>query len=798
VGHHQLRGFFMSYRVLLPALVLALFLGSDAQALRVVPVPADPEKLDAALPAFAGRPTLLAAVVREASANVYYRVDADGDGTWDLDLQDPYGADPNRWYQGDPAGLDFHFNYPAVLQNTLLQARWEVSVSPGGGGTSTYGTAPVCVLAGMPDPLSEGDWATGASGPQLDVERRLALHDVLWYLHGMLQRSGAGTNQMTGWLVTPSTHGRLTNAAFYLSALLEAGHLPAYPPGTYEELGVTPPEGFGAANDWRWNTDPYAEDALRLMNFLLANLTQTLSLPAADEGDDGNPAVPGTNDGYGWSTYSQFYEYAPVIPASLAALADCGLAGTVAQTGSLARGKTMEFVVQQMVDYLVAAQYDENSGAQGVGAWGYSPCLDDGYSSGQAYAHHFGWAVHALHRAETAMGDAGVYVNQRCKGRLPNMLFYNPHTDGGPRYTTSGTASTYSMFEPTGHFLQACRWLGWDQWDAGDGTNVPYPMLNITRGQARQVYDSLLAYAASRWTTHGTGTLADPNTVLWSDGNFASGVQGHSFFLPMLAAVHGLAGAEETLLGRDWRREVAVDCANQQYANMNWYQWYTSSHYTYGYLYTAGQSALAALVMGRVGSAVDNEPPAAPAAFAADYSAAGNSLSWSLVDELDLLGYRIYRSESWPVPLDQAHLIHETSGNQYWDVYSSWGVHYRVVAVDFSGNLSEGVDPTETSGTDEELPLSRTVLTGAWPNPFNPRTTISFTLAEPGPVSLHVHDLAGRRVASLLEGCNLLAGAHSREWDGRQADGSLAAAGIYLVRLETSGYEFTRPVTLVK
>ena len=78
----------------------------------------------------------------------------------------------------------------------------------------------------------------------------------------------------------------------------------------------------------------------------------TSGVPPADEGLDDPSPIPGTDDGTGWAVYPTLYEYAPSTPLVLAALADCGLAGTVAQIGSYARGQTLEFVVQQLVDYL--------------------------------------------------------------------------------------------------------------------------------------------------------------------------------------------------------------------------------------------------------------------------------------------------------------------------------------------------------------------------------------------------------------------------------------------------------------
>jgi hypothetical protein len=83
------------------------------------------------------------------------------------------------------------------------------------------------------------------------------------------------------------------------------------------------------------------------------------------------------------------------------------------------------------------------------------------------------------------------------------------------------------------------------------------------------------------------------------------------------------------------------------------------------------------------------------------------------------------------------------------------------------------------------------------PNPFNPRTTVEFTLTRPGYVSVGVHDLAGRRLAVLAEGDHA-AGTHRVRWDGRDARGRSLPSGTYLVKATTGDEASAEKVTLVK
>jgi len=87
-------------------------------------------------------------------------------------------------------------------------------------------------------------------------------------------------------------------------------------------------------------------------------------------------------------------------------------------------------------------------------------------------------------------------------------------------------------------------------------------------------------------------------------------------------------------------------------------------------------------------------------------------------------------------------------------------------------------------------------LAGPWPNPGNPLIRASFRLEQDAYARVAVHDLAGRLVSVLAEG-HLAAGEHEVRWDGRGAGGT-AAAGAYLLRVETGSGRLSRKLVLLK
>jgi hypothetical protein len=77
------------------------------------------------------------------------------------------------------------------------------------------------------------------------------------------------------------------------------------------------------------------------------------------------------------------------------------------------------------------------------------------------------------------------------------------------------------------------------------------------------------------------------------------------------------------------------------------------------------------------------------------------------------------------------------------------------------------------------------------PNPFNPRTTVSFSLAGPADIDLEIYDVRGRQIATLDSG-RRAAGDHEATWQGLRTDGSPAASGVYFARLTIRGEHDTR------
>jgi len=123
--------------------------------------------------------------------------------------------------------------------------------------------------------------------------------------------------------------------------------------------------------------------------------------------------------------------------------------------------------------------------------------------------------------------------------------------------------------------------------------------------------------------------------------------------------------------------------------------------------------------------------------------------------------------------------------------------------VDLMANIMEyfGKEPMAPPTGVEDEPEFANRLGHARPNPFNPVTTIEYSVAVSGQVTLRVYDLAGRVVRTLVDR-DVEAGEHHAIWDGTTDSGERAASGVYFVKMAAPGsagsFRATRKLVLLK
>ena len=83
-------------------------------------------------------------------------------------------------------------------------------------------------------------------------------------------------------------------------------------------------------------------------------------------------------------------------------------------------------------------------------------------------------------------------------------------------------------------------------------------------------------------------------------------------------------------------------------------------------------------------------------------------------------------------------------------------------------------------------------LSSVYPNPFNPSTTINFTVTDNIDLSLVIYDMKGRVVETLING-SVNPGVYNVNWNAKDI-----ASGIYFARLSSASNEQIQKLMLVK
>ena len=121
---------------------------------------------------------------------------------------------------------------------------------------------------------------------------------------------------------------------------------------------------------------------------------------------------------------------------------------------------------------------------------------------------------------------------------------------------------------------------------------------------------------------------------------------------------------------------------------------------------------------------------------------------------------------------------------------------YFVTATDFSGNESKPAVINTLSGAGG-TPASYVLSISAYPNPFNPTTTIRYTVPSKGRVEVAVYDARGAHMATLVN-AEKAAGAYTQAWNGRDGSGEAVSSGVYFARVTHGAGTRTYKMVLLK
>ncbi len=188
-------------------------------------------------------------------------------------------------------------------------------------------------------------------------------------------------------------------------------------------------------------------------------------------------------------------------------------------------------------------------------------------------------------------------------------------------------------------------------------------------------------------------------------------------------------------------------------------------------------------------------------------------LEWNTVTETGLAGFELYRrsdeKSDWALIASYEDVpelctqVGGVTGNMYLyiDKTANPGAHrhYLLVGIEMSGRRmfeTQAELTIDVACTEEILPTKHE-LYPAYPNPFNPSTTIEYFVPERSQVRLSVYNLLGEKIRILVAGIQN-PGKQTATWDGRDAEGKLVGSGVYVYKFEVGSVQLSRKMMFLR
>ncbi|MBT4332526.1 MAG: T9SS type A sorting domain-containing protein, partial [Candidatus Cloacimonetes bacterium] len=175
------------------------------------------------------------------------------------------------------------------------------------------------------------------------------------------------------------------------------------------------------------------------------------------------------------------------------------------------------------------------------------------------------------------------------------------------------------------------------------------------------------------------------------------------------------------------------------------------------------------------------------------------NLSWNMPAINDLDHFNIYSA----INDENFELLTETIGVEFiyeFDNIPFTTYKFYITAINQQGMESDPSETVEYTTVDADgniIPVT-TQLNGNYPNPFNPTTSISFSVAQTSSfVNVEIFNIKGQRVKQLVNEI-LSTGNHVTVWNGKDDNNKQAASGIYFYKMKTGEFQQSKKMLLLK
>ncbi len=206
----------------------------------------------------------------------------------------------------------------------------------------------------------------------------------------------------------------------------------------------------------------------------------------------------------------------------------------------------------------------------------------------------------------------------------------------------------------------------------------------------------------------------------------------------------------------------------------------------------------------------DDSLPVELTSFTAASTTEGVELRWTTENEIDNLGFVLERAANKNGPWQEiasfnTHnalvgqgTISQTTNYTFIDNSIEFGSNYfyKLSDVNINGTVTT-LSTLNVNLTENTTVPNKTELYNAYPNPFNPETSISYYLDKDTNVSLSIYNILGVKIKDIFTGTQS-AGNHNFKWNGTDQNGTNLPSGVYILQLQTLNANHYQNIILLK
>lgn len=203
--------------------------------------------------------------------------------------------------------------------------------------------------------------------------------------------------------------------------------------------------------------------------------------------------------------------------------------------------------------------------------------------------------------------------------------------------------------------------------------------------------------------------------------------------------------------------------------------------------------------------------PVELSSFTAVLSSTNNvSLAWTSQSESNLSGYNVFRNNSndqqTAVKVNPTTIVATNTSTEanynFTDANVEAGEYYYWLQSVEQNNETNFHGPVYVNyvnnpGTPDPQYQYKHRLLGAYPNPFNPNTSIRYEVQGPTTVSINIFNSLGQKVASYSK-THSVKGTDSFNWNGKDFNGKTVSTGVYFSTMNAGKYQDTKKMIMMK